>query len=225
MAQHKKTPLIGIMGGTFDPIHFGHLRTALELKQILGLEGVRLVPCKDPVHKDQTFGSAMDRLGMLHLAIANTPGLDVDDTEIRRHTPSYTIDTLESTRDTLPEASLCLIMGSDSFESLPTWKRWQHLLDLAHIIVVMRPGHTFSPSTEIKQLLVERQLADPQGLRELTSGYIYLQAISALDISATTIRNQIATGYDPRFLLPNSVLDYINEHQLYLTGSPDKTTI
>lgn len=215
MEQPKLIPAIGIMGGTFDPIHFGHLRTALELKQILNLDEIRLIPCKDPVHKERVHSLANDRLFMLQLAVANTPGLCVDDREINRQTPSYMVNTLQAIRNELPETPLCLIMGSDSFCNLPTWYRWQHILDLAHIIVVMRPGHPFTMDSTLEHLMEERQLDDPEGLQELPSGYIYVQTISALEIDATTIRSQVAAGYNPQFLLPEAVWEYIQQNRLY----------
>lgn len=131
---------IGILGGTFDPVHFGHLRTALELKQILDLQEIKFLPCHTPVHKELPSAHPHHRIAMLQLAIANESGFALDDRELRRATPSYMIETLTSLRQELNDTPLILIMGSDAFTNLPTWKNWQQLLDMAHIAVAIRAG-------------------------------------------------------------------------------------
>lgn len=206
---------IGIMGGTFDPIHNGHLRTALELSQIIDLKQIRFIPCKIPVHKDFTHASSEDRLAMLELAIANQPQFTADDRELRRDSPSYMIETLTSLREEISEP-ICLILGSDAFLQLPTWHRWEQILNLAHIIVAIRPGQDFAPTGEILQLLDKNQLDDRDGLHENSHGHIFIQSVTQLDISATHIRAQLQAGYSPRYLLPESVLEYIQTKSIYL---------
>ena len=143
---------LGILGGTFDPVHFGHLRMALDIYQHCDLQEVRLIPCKQPVYtsqKNDTQANSQARLAMLRLAIADTPGLTVDERELQRETPSYTIDTLLSLRAALPQTPLCFIMGSDTLATLDTWHRWQEILDIAHLIVISRPQVTFSDNGSI----------------------------------------------------------------------------
>lgn len=131
---------IGIFGGMFDPIHYGHLRTAFELLQSLDLEEVRFIPCGDPPHRADTFADAAFRLHMVRLATMAEPGFTVDDRELRRQGPSYSVDTLASLRGEFPGRSLCLITGMDAFLGLPGWHRWDEILDFAHIVVAHRPG-------------------------------------------------------------------------------------
>lgn len=209
-----KKPL-GIVGGTFDPVHSGHLRTAMELLQIFDMERIHLIPCHSPVHKDEPLASAKHRLAMLHLAVAEESRLVPDDCEIVKETPSYTIDTLQSFRKAHPDRSLALIMGSDAFTNLATWKNWRRFTELAHIIVAIRAGQKMPLDTEMQTFLNAHQDLDYGGLHEEISGKIFLQFVTPLDISSSMIRCQISAHYSPRFLLPDPVLDYIKTHQLY----------
>lgn len=206
---------IGIFGGTFDPIHYGHLRAALELYQILDLQEVRFIPCQTPVHKQSTLTSASHRLAMLQLAIEGVAGLTLDSREVNRNTPSYMIDTLQSLRQDFPKEPLCLILGTDSFLSLSGWKQWQNFLDIAHIVVALRPGYRLSPCSELERMIHHHQATDKADLQENKHGLIYVQLITQLDITATAIRQQISAGYNPSFLLPEKVWHYIQQHKLY----------
>ncbi|NNM59153.1 MAG: nicotinate-nucleotide adenylyltransferase [Legionellales bacterium] len=206
---------IGIIGGTFDPIHFGHLRTAMELLQIFDLEKIHFVPCHSPVHKGDPLASAAHRLAMLHLAVANEPRLVPDDREIARDTPSYMIDTLQSFRKAHPDRPLALIVGSDAFINLATWKNWRHLIELAHIIVAIRAGQKMLLDTEMENFLNAHHDLDYGASHEELAGKIFLQFVTPLDISSTMIRCQVGAHYSPEFLLPDSVLAYIKTHQLY----------
>ena len=132
--------MIGIFGGTFDPVHYGHLRSALEVKDIFGLSEVRLIPCAQPPHREQPAATALMRLHMLELAIENQPGLIIDTRELNRQGVSYMVDTLKSLRQEFPNEPLLLFIGSDAFNHLKTWHQWQHLFDTAHIVVMTRPG-------------------------------------------------------------------------------------
>jgi nicotinate-nucleotide adenylyltransferase len=205
----------GILGGTFDPIHHGHLRAALELLQILSLKEVRFVPVKQPVHKDTLVASSKHRLAMLTLAIKDEPGFIIDPREINRHSASYMIETLMHLREDFPNDPLALILGKDAFSALPTWHRWQELLNVAHIIVITRPGEHQPLNETLTALITERHLADSEDLHTMLHGGIYFQTITALEISATAIRSQVAGGLNPRFLLPDPVLEYIVDRHLY----------
>lgn len=196
-------------------MHFGHLRSALEAREELGLAEVRLIPCHIPPHRDQPQQGADGRLELLQLAVADVPGLVVDDREMRRSGPSYTVDTLASLRREFPQAALCLIIGMDSFLSLPSWHRWQELSDFAHIVVLTRPGYELTLSDELAGWLQGRRIEAPQQLAEPLAGKVYFHPVTQLDISATRIRSLIGSGRIPRFLLPDVVWQQIAAHGLY----------
>lgn len=206
---------IGILGGTFDPIHFGHLRTALELHQALDLAEVRLIPCFQPVHRKSPIATPEQRLAMVRKAIENEPALMADPCEIQRKGPSYTIDTLETLRKKLPHTPLCLIMGIDALLNFPSWNRWQDILKLAHLVVAHRPHYHLPQSGVVADLLKERLKQAPESLHECLAGNILLHPVTPLEISATDIRRQIAKGRSPRYLLPDSVNKYIQQHGVY----------
>jgi len=206
---------IGILGGTFDPIHFGHLRTALELYQALDLAEVRLIPCSQPVHRKTPVASPEQRLAMVQKAVEPEPALRVDDCEIRRKGPSYTIDTLSHLRTELPQTPLCLIMGIDALLHFTSWHRWEDILQLAHLIVVHRPQYQLPQTGIVCELLKQRLKQAPSVLHETLAGNIVLHPVTALEISATDIRKQIAIGRSPRYLLPLEVYKYIKEHGVY----------
>lgn len=206
---------IGILGGTFDPIHFGHLRTALELQQELHFAEVRLVPCYQPVHRKQPMASPEHRLAMARLAVESEALLQVDACEIERKGPSYTIDTLITLREALPHTPLCLIMGIDSLLSFSSWHRWQEILKLAHLVIVHRPRYRLPQTGVIADLLKQYLQKNQNKLHETLAGYIVLHPVTQLEISATDIRKQIALGKNPRYLLPNNVYQYIQDHGVY----------
>lgn len=208
--------LIGVFGGTFDPIHNGHLRVALEIQQILQLSQVRFIPCKQPVHKEHgPYATDQQRLAMVQLAIAQEPAFIADDREITRHTPSYMVDTLASLKKDYPKATLCLLLGLDSFLSLPSWHHWQSLLSYSHLIVMTRPGCLSNMGSALQQVFEQHQLDDMDGLQHNSAGSIYVQDVTSLEISATAIRSQLKAGLNPRYLLPDDVLSYIHQHQIY----------
>jgi nicotinate-nucleotide adenylyltransferase len=206
---------IGILGGTFDPIHFGHLRTALELHQALDLAEVRLVPCYQPVHRKQPTATPQQRLAMVQTAIGNESALTADDCEIQRKGPSYTIDTLEHMRKKFPSTPLCLIMGIDALLHFTSWHRWQEILDLAHLVIAHRPHYHLPHTGIVADLLKQRLKQSPEALHECLAGNIVFHPVTPLEISATDIRKQIAMGSNPRYLLPDSVYKYIQEHGVY----------
>jgi nicotinate-nucleotide adenylyltransferase len=206
--------MIGIFGGTFDPVHYGHLRSALEVKEIFGLAEVRLILSAQPPHRNPPQASIGMRLEMLQLAVKKQPGFIVDTREIARAGASYMVTTLESLRQEFPEQALLLCIGSDAFNHLTSWYQWQRLFDFAHIVVLIRPGFTIQ---QIDGFFAARQIFDKQELSQHLAGKLYFQPITQLDISATAIRDMIANSRNPAFLLPDAVLAYINLHQLYQT--------
>lgn len=222
-ASHRASgdsPAVGILGGTFDPVHFGHLRAALEMQEALGLAEVRLLPCGQPPHRVLPRACAADRLAMLELALAGQSALRVDRRELERSGPSYMVDTLTSLRAELGASPLCLLLGSDAFLGLPQWHRWQELLPLAHLVVLQRPGWRLdSVPTPLAEMLAAHRLTAAAELRLRPAGGILLQPVTPLDISATAIRALIAAGRSPRYLLPDAVWDYIHRRGLYAAAT------
>jgi nicotinate-nucleotide adenylyltransferase len=206
---------LGIFGGTFDPIHIGHLRMALEIKQQLHLDEMRLLPCYLPPHRPEPGASANARVAMLDLALHDCAGLVVDARELKRERPSYTYDTLCELRAEVGEqTSLCLCMGMDSFATLDRWYQWSELLHLAHIVVVARPGWDLPEAGAVADLW-QMHRADIRALEQEASGAVVLLEQRLLAISATDIRAQIRAGSSPQFLIPEEVLNYIRLHGLY----------
>ena len=212
MSARKK---IGIFGGTFDPIHMGHLRMALELKQQLGLDEMRLLPNHQPPHRDAPQVSSVQRVEMLQIALRDCAELQLDERELQRNKPSYTFDTLQELRTEFgSDASLILCMGADAFAGLSGWHRWQELIQLAHIVVIARPGWSIPEAGEVRDFLAG-YLKEPEGLARASSGSIVLQSPRLLAISATEIRKQIQAGQSAQFLMPDAVWNYIEANQLY----------
>ncbi len=211
---------IGIFGGTFDPVHIGHLRTALELREHLQLDAMHLMPCGDPVHRDTPLTSAQHRLQMVRLAVAGEPGLAVDDREIARGGASYTIESLQEVRRELGQKQpLYLCIGMDSLTSLDSWKRWRELTDFAHLVVVARPGWQPPPQGVVAEWVAQRRIADAAVMRSRPAGNVYITAMTLLPVAATDLRAAIAAGRSIRYLTPDAVVDYIHTHQLY-HGAP-----
>ena len=206
--------MIGIYGGTFNPVHYGHLRTALEVNELFELDQLRLIPCRLPPHRHEPNVDGESRLAMLNLAIKEVPGLVSDRRELDREGPSFMVDTLASLRAENPDRCLILFIGADAFVGLERWHLWQHLFDHAHIVVMTRPACQM-PIMSV--FLRERLCEDRRQLQQKKSGRLFFQAVTALDISATAIRELIAAGRNPQYLLPDAVLAYIRQHQLYLS--------
>ncbi|OMH34038.1 nicotinate-nicotinamide nucleotide adenylyltransferase [Motiliproteus sp. MSK22-1] len=204
------------MGGTFDPIHNGHLRTALEIRQLLDLNEVRLIPCHIPVHREQPGSNAQQRLEMIRLAVEGEAGLSVDDREIQRSEPSYTINTLESLRQELgQQTSISMVMGMDSFLTLSSWHRWDEFLELAHILVVQRPGWEISLGHHLEDWCRRYSVQSPESIRSTPCGCLLMHRLTPVDISATRIRELIRTNQSPRYLIPDQVWKHIREQGLY----------
>ncbi len=213
--------LLGILGGTFNPIHYGHLRMAQELAELLGLNEVRFMPSANPPHKTMPDVSAEHRAAMVQLAIANNPLFKLDNRELFRTGASYTFDTLQSLRAELgAQTSIILYMGNDAFTKLNTWHRWQELLSLCHICLVARPSKPKSATERLSEVLESYLQAHyTESIEDLTAhsgGFITMQKITALDISSTAIREALHQQHSARYLMPDVVLDYIHQHQLYL---------
>ncbi|MDJ0907692.1 MAG: nicotinate-nucleotide adenylyltransferase [Woeseiaceae bacterium] len=206
---------IGIFGGTFDPIHYGHLRTAFELIQAIDLEEVKFMPCADPPHRGETFAGPRERFEMVRVAIEGQRGFVADDRELRRDGPSWTIDTLLSLREELPDSSLALIVGMDAFLGLTKWHRWDEFLDVAHLLVAHRPGWRAPDIGRLGELLNDRGTLRVEDLHESTHGRIHIHAVTQLEISSTEIRELVEAGRDPRFLMPDAVREVIAESGCY----------
>lgn len=206
---------IGVFGGTFDPVHYGHLRTAFEMLQALRFDCVRFIPCGDPPHRGTTHASASERLRMVALAIEGQAGFIVDDREVQRDGPSYSIDTLQSLREEFPERPLGLIIGMDAFLGLPGWYRWEDILETAHIIVAHRPGWKAPDMGPLGELITEFGTHRVDDLHSMVQGRVHIHAVTQLEISSTEIRDLVKAGRDPRFLMPDAVRDEITASACY----------
>ncbi|PTT56429.1 nicotinate-nucleotide adenylyltransferase [Aeromonas sp. HMWF014] len=206
---------IGLLGGTFDPIHIGHLRPAIEARDAIGLAEIRLIPNHIPPHRANPFCSSEQRLAMVKLAAAENAGFVVDERELKRDKPSWTIDTLIELRHELPDTPLCFLMGMDSLLGLAGWHRWQELLAHAHLVVSVRPGWRPDYPGEVAELLARHHTTDATALRQRLAGHIWLADNQPIELSATRLRALLAAGEDPRYLLPPSVADYIRQQGLY----------
>src|SRR5678815_3031483 len=214
---------VAIFGGTFDPIHFGHLRLAQELAESIRLEEVRFMPGGTPPHRAVPQVTAGQRLDMARLALGDNPLFKIDDREVRRSGPGYTVDTLTEVRHELGAVRpLCLLLGADAFLELATWHRWHELFTLAHIVIAHRPG--FPPESwparmpePLAREYSARLMRQPFAIHLSPAGGSVTQAIAALDRSASMIRDSLARGVSPRYLLPDPVLDYIRSNGLYVT--------
>ncbi|MFO7276338.1 MAG: nicotinate-nucleotide adenylyltransferase [Pseudomonadota bacterium] len=206
---------IGLFGGTFDPIHLGHLRTAFELWQALKLTEVRFLPTGSPPHREPPLASAEQRLAMVRAAVKDEPAFVVDDREVRRSGFSYSVDTLTELRQEFPNRSLCLLLGMDAFIGLPNWHRWREIFDLAHVVVAHRPGWKAPTMGPLGEVMVDRGTGSVRDLHEQPAGRIYIHAGTQLEISSTDLRQLLVNGEDPRYLVPDEVRRIIAETGCY----------
>lgn len=207
---------VAILGGTFNPIHNGHLRSALELVELLGLERLHLMPCANPPHRDAPACPAERRADMVELAVAGEPRLVCDRRELTRSGPSWTVDSLAGLRAEYgPERSLGLVMGYDALLGLDRWHRWRALLDYAHVIVIGRPGWRLPTAGAVAEWLADHQIMDASALQERPASGVLVLELRPLAISSTEIRALCSRGRSARYLLPEPVLDYIETHRLY----------
>ncbi len=217
MTRSAERRPIGILGGTFDPLHHGHLRLGEDARGALGLERVLLVPCGVPAHRPAPLAAAVHRLEMVRLGIRGNPFFELECSEAQSSAPSYTVVTLARLRERFGAARpLVLLLGADAFRELASWHRWRELFSLAHLAVTARPGSAFDPERLAEPLAAEyaRRAAArlPAGA---ASGAIVQFAATPLAISASRIRAALARSASVRYLLPDSVLDYIDRHHLY----------
>ncbi|MDH3715629.1 MAG: nicotinate-nucleotide adenylyltransferase [Gammaproteobacteria bacterium] len=200
---------IGLLGGTFDPVHFGHLRPALEIKECLDLSELRLLPCHVSPHREQPLATPQQRLQMLTLATSGSAALTVDARELNRPPPSYTVDTLEALKAEYPAACLVFVMGHDAFAGFKSWHRWERILELAHLAVTSRPGYRL-------QTLDFTVTQNSDELQRSSAGKVVHCEVTALGISASAIRAAVRGGRDIAYLVPRAVQDYILEQRIYL---------
>ena len=206
---------MGIFGGTFDPIHYGHLRTAFEMLQALRFDEVRFMPCGSPPHREAPVASAELRLQMVRVATEGQHGFVVDDRELQRAGPSYSVDTLTTLRSEFPLRPLALIIGMDSFLGLPKWYQWREILQLAHVVVAHRPGWRAPDIGPLGELLADRGTHRIGDIHQAKSGHIYIHDVTQLEIASSDIRELVAAGRDPRFLMPDAVRDVIEQSGCY----------
>ncbi len=206
---------MGIFGGTFDPIHYGHLRTAFEMLQALRFEEVRFMPCGNPPHRVEPIASAELRLQMVTVATKDQTRFVVDNRELQRDGPSYSVDTLTALREEFPQQSLGLIIGMDAFLGLPKWYHWRDILQLAHIVVANRPGWRAPDLGPLGELLADRGTHRIRDLHQTIAGYIFIHDVTQLEISSSEIRELVAAGRDPRFLMPDGVRELIEQRGCY----------
>lgn len=212
------TQPVGLLGGTFDPIHIGHLRLAEEMADVLGMDTVRILPTGTPPHRGRPHAAAADRLAMVNLAIAGNPRFRLDEHEAHKTAPCYMVDTLTELRAELgDDRPIVLFLGADAFAGLEGWHQWRRLFALCHIAVAERPGYDLTAGlpAALGATLATRLTDKPDDLACAPAGRVFHHAISQLDISASHIRGLIATGRSPRYLLPDTVLNYIDQHHLY----------
>jgi nicotinate-nucleotide adenylyltransferase len=202
--------LIGIFGGTFDPVHYGHLESAAEVLRALALEHIRFLPNNIPPHREAPWLTAEQRQTLLKKAIEPVDGFELDTRELERSGKSYMVDTLASLRSDFPECSFCLIMGMDTFEGLPEWHRWQDLFNLCHLVVTQRPGYHWPTSPELAAL-ESRRVAEPASLKSADAGLILLQSVPQLDISSSDIRQRLQAGLSVQDLVPETVEKALSE--------------
>jgi nicotinate-nucleotide adenylyltransferase len=218
--------MIGILGGTFDPVHLGHLRLALEVKEALALREMRLIPAFKPPHRAAPEANPGQRITMLRAAVGKEGDLLVDNRELRREGESFMVDTLRSLREELANEAICLVLGTDAFLKLDQWHEWQHILELAHIVVVHRPGSALdieSASEDMQALWRRHQVTDSAALQENIAGGILLQAVTPLEISSTDIRALVTAGHNPRYLVSDAVWNLIRMQGLYGVNASQQT--
>lgn len=216
--EHSSAEPIAFFGGTFDPVHYGHLRCADEARQKLGLKSLYLLPAGRPVHRDTPQATVKQRLAMLEAACREFASLRVDDRETRRSGPSYMVDTLQEIRTSFSDRPLMLLIGQDAANQLQTWFHWKQLFELAHIVILTRPGACSHYQSELADQIQQRSVTDVRELGKSRAGLVFHMEVESIDISASNIKSILRSGALPNSMLPAAVLKYIIENRLYLTA-------
>lgn len=226
--MYKAGPrLIGIFGGTFDPIHYGHLRAAEEIAEMAGLREIRFLPAAIPRLRHPPVATIGHRVAMVRHAIQGNSRFILDEREVHRHGLSYSIDSLRELKRELGESAiLCFVTGADAFVKLPEWHSWRELFGLCHFIIAARPGHALMSNRdmlprELEEECAQRWVSDANALGNAPGGFIFIAPTTLLDISATHIRARIAAGKSIRYLTPDTILDYISANHLYSKDKPE----
>ncbi len=208
-------PALGILGGTFDPVHLGHIQSARELCERLALPRLLLMPCHMPPHRDRPQTPSHHRLAMVELAVAPWSQLGVDGRELKRSGPSYTVDTLRMVRNEAgPECSLIFVMGSDAFNKFHSWHKWDELFTYANILVMHRDGYALEPAPEVARMAADRELPAENLVQQAAGAYASI-ALAPWPHSATEVRNHLAAGRSLHDCVPAEVEHYIEHHKLY----------
>lgn len=207
--------VIGLLGGTFDPFHNGHFQLASAIHAQLKLDEIRLIPSAIPLLRTPPIATPAERLAMLELVAQDYAWLKIDDREIKRGGFSYTVDTLTTLRDEMPDVSLCFIMSADQFVQFDQWKSWEEIPKLAHVIVANRPGYSLTLNTSLQALVEQRRTCDMSALHSTSAGLIFFQEIPPVPVSATQIRERLKMGEEIGDLVPKKVAEYIKREDLY----------
>jgi len=214
-ANPERGKELGLLGGMFDPVHFGHLNIALSSLEKLKLDEVHLLPCGQPVHKNALFTSSKHRLAMLQIVANENPFLSIDERECRSAEPSYTLKSLQAIRHENPDARLYYILGQDAFNTLDTWYCWQEIFSLVHLVVAGRPGYEFNFVPTLQKEFEERKVDSLEMLKQFNEGKIFITDFELLDISSSLIREKIQHEKSLSGLLPESIIHYIKTQKLY----------
>lgn len=207
---------IGILGGSFDPVHFGHIKPSLQLAEDFQLDSIRLIPCKISPFKDETFASAQHRWNMVSIIAGSSELFEADARELQRDTPSYSYETLrEIASEVANNSTLFWIMGEDALIDFPRWYQAEKIMQLCHVLVMRRPGYDVSQNASTSTWLKPYMCKDVSMLSEKQYGCIYMTDVELLDISSTQIRETVHAGKQPRFMLPGGVWNYIKRNNLY----------
>lgn len=209
---------VGVFGGTFDPIHLGHLRPALEVAEALDLELVRVVPCGEPPHRAAPVAPAALRRRLVEAALAGEPRFALDPRELERPGPHYTVDTLTALRAELgAQRPLVLLLGADALAGLDRWRRWTELIGLAHLAVMRRPGHELPAAGAVAELVAARRATDPAALAGAPAGRVWVQEVTRLEVSSTDLRARLARGASVRWMVPDAVHELMRSSGAYRT--------
>jgi len=207
---------IGILGGTFDPIHYGHINSAVQTAKWLQLNQIVLMPCHIPPHKNSPSATAKQRAEMVSLVCKEQPIFTLDDRELKRSTPSFTIDTLKELKANNANTIIYFFIGMDSLLNFTTWVQWQEILKLCHLVVSARPGYDLTRLNQAtKKLLANHQAIDNTVLKYCTAGKILFSYNDLWDISSTAIRQNTKEKKSCKNMTPNAILEFINKYQLY----------